>query len=603
MSTDSITAANGATRSQENTRRAVYLRRTEKAEANSVEAKKENAKAKESPWAEKSDVKKAGTAWQGPSFEDMDMKKITSMLGDVPFFKEISSKTNAAVATAASNSVNPLSTLNNYDNSEILNSNINTESFSNAHFSYVAKMTSEPAREPSPTTINHITGSNLSNLLVEVMEAAIGFFSIFAKQIDLSVLMTNDMSMNICEFLSTMSISIGQRQKEAVEKGNEAAKAAAEKAGNCAMWAGIGQCIGAGLLLAASIALTVATYGATAELTVMAGVVFAGAVAGAVSASVMVADGAFKAKAGADLALQARAAEDIQGLVNKMLPDIQYGFWQFFTSKVGGNPAKAEQWFNISSAIIGMFSASAEMMAGKVIEKAAESGTKVAISAALDRFLVFSMANSATSLTGMIGGAVDTDGKAGRDRHDQIMNLWQGLSGGLGATLLYVILEKIPSNGKTVEERLSDKSEYAAMMVEMIGLFLLSMATGFMDAKARSPYMAKIFNNVNVNYYQAKMAVANLLLQTAVMGGKVGASTFISLGSSEQIKEEVEAQKINAEWQRLQECVQSITTHNNALMNYFVKAVPQFFQTLGTVLTESNNAVKSQGRAIRSLTA
>lgn len=487
----------------------------------------------------------------------------------------------------------------NHDNSDISHSHINTDFMSNTHHSFVPKMTSEPAKAPTDTTIDQVTGDGFNNLLTEIAEASANFFASLPKQINLMASVTNSSSMSLWKLLSTASIAAGKNAQENMDKQIQSARDAAKGAGTCAAITGVIEAVAAALVIAASYAAATAAAPFTGGASYIPATIVASSCVGIISGAVMIADGVAKAQAGARLAMEADSTTDIEGLIQKLLPTLQFGIFSLLTSETGGDPAKAQEWFNIISAVVAICSASVEMFGTKALN---EAGAEIAASASIRACRAISLTNSAVMVTGMIASASDTNcTPTMNDGHTHTLNLWQALSTGLAGALVYMIFE-VPLGGKTAAEKLKGENEYADIIAEFVVLAAaMVVETKKIEMPARS---AGIDPKLQVAFaLHMKANLCNFGLQSVSQSGQAVTSTLLELNNAAALQYQANAQKTSSEMQVLETCVQSLTAQNNQTNNNFIKILSQTFQTYGAFLTSLKEAMNNNTKASRSLFA
>lgn len=500
--------------------------------------------------------------------------------------------------------INSTDAVKHYDNSEILNSHINSDgndSWSDCSNSFIPKMTTNATQEPSPAIMSQMTGDGFNSVLLEIANAMAEFFSSMPKQINLMTTITNASSMSLWKLLSATSVAAGKNYQADVDKQVQSARDSAEKAGHCMALTGILQAFIAAALTVISIAVAAAAVAAapvTGGASVVAGLVAVSAMVGVVSSFMMVVDGFYKAQAGAKLEAGAQSSFNIQKLSDKYMPEIQYGIFSMITNLTGGDPAKAQEWFNIATAIITIISSGSEITAGRALD---EAGNEVALSALQKAGKIYSLSNSSLSIAGLIANAADPDCSLTKnDGHTHGMTLWQSLSMGFMGALVYSIFET-PLGSKTNAERLNDIGQYGSVIAESITLFALSIASACMEVLAREGSRSVLSAKLLSRQYWATLA--NMALQTTLQGEQIAINTFVGEKEADAMSAQADASKTSEELHLFEGYVQALTSSNTQILDSFIKYLSQSSQTYGAFLEAIKTAVDTNSRAVRSLFA
>ena len=550
--------------------------------------------------------KNSSQQWDGSGLAFTDTTLINNIFAKLS--PVLNNNNNVQSNTTAQN-VDPKNTFKEYDRSLSINNHINTNSPSNANYSFLPKISTETATEPPPSTISFITGANFQNILVEIAEVMTKFFANIPAQINLMTKMTNDSSMSLWKLLVGASVAAGQKAHEDMQNNIDSARSAAEKAGNCAGASGIIEMLAAAVACVLSITVAIAAAPLTGGGSIAAAAVLISAVVGAISSAVMIGDGYVKAKAGFTLASQAKSTDDIQALISKFLPLMQFGVFTAF----GDKAAKAQEGFNIASAIVAILGAGAEMMAGRAAaqgaaaasgEAAGEAGAAGASKlTSSSTAKAISLTNSGVSITGMIANAADPNCEVGNsDGHTHNMSLWASMSSGLMGAAMYAILETSWGTKKTAAERMQQTGlDCLATGIESASLLLFSLATMYVEYRARVGDVPQLGASAPVIMQKrAAASIAQYVQQTSISSEQETVQILMTFLHATMLRGQGDAQKEMSQVQLLRSLVSSITTQNDQMIQSNIKLTGQFMQTFGAFLTALKQAFTTHGQAIRS---
>ncbi len=535
-----------------------------------------------------------------------DLEALNQLLSDIsPGMQQAPSVQQTAPV------INIADLLKEHDTSAVTNSHINTRSFPVSQYSFVATPLSAPVSQPSTSTLNIVTGDNMSSILVDISLQVTKLFENYSNQLTTMSQMPSEFSMSLWKLLATTSNAVTEQMEKQIKEQEASARSTAESAAKCGIISSVVEVVVSTFLVIAAVAAAIPTGGASiaGASAAIAGMSTGAMIIGGASIAVglttgimMLADGMTKLDANVELLEKASGGTgDIEQIIRDLTQKIQFGIFSY----MGG--AKAEMWFNIISSVLTVGTSAFELGAAKAAQKAAqlsekgvEAGAKVVNNT---KTQIFSLANSATSSLGMIMSGVGSyDDSVNFDNHDgkqHTMLLWQSMSNGIFGTLLYSMM-RAPLGKTNLEEQMQSVWEYFPMIFESVFFIMFAVGANHLETQARkslSPVLSpEMMNSL------AKMGKLNALMQTSRIIGQTSQSTMFALQHVEAEKSSALAGVESAKLQLVQTGVESIIEQNSTFSNQIIKKMTSgSAQVYSAFLKEVSDTLKNQGRSMHSM--